>query len=47
MSLKKVDVRKGVYKIYKNNITRGKLCTYNRFEVENVPKTTVYRIIKR
>ena len=42
-----VNVRKHVYKFYKNNITLGKMFTYNHFKVENVPKTTVYCIIKR
>ena len=47
MSWKVMDVRKRVHKFYKNNITRGKLFTYNHFKVENAPKTTVYRVIKR
>ena len=42
-----MDVRNSVYKFCKNNITRGKLFTYNHFKVENVPKTIVYRITKR
>ena len=47
MSSKMVDVRKCVYKFCKNNITRGKLFTYNHFKVENVSKITVYCIITR
>ena len=35
-----------MYKFYKNNITQGKLLTYNHFKVENVQKTIVYHIIK-
>ena len=46
MSLKMVGRRKCVYKLYKNNITR-KLFTYNHFKEENVPKTTVYCLIKK
>ena len=33
--------------MYKYNITQGKLFTHNDFKVENIPKTTVYCIIKR
>ena len=47
MSSEMMDVKKQMYKFYKNNITQGKLSTYNHFKVKNVPKTTFYHIIKR
>ena len=46
MSSKKEDRRKRIYDFYLENLSRGKEFTVNHFNTENVPKTTIYRIIQ-
>lgn len=46
MSSKQEDRRKRIYNFYLENRSHGKEFTVNHFKAENVPKTTIYRIIQ-
>jgi hypothetical protein len=39
--------RKRVYEFYLENKARGKQFTLDHFSAENIPQSTIYRIIKR
>ncbi|KAL4492613.1 hypothetical protein ABPG72_007726 [Tetrahymena utriculariae] len=41
------ELRERVYKFYKENKSKGKAHTFHHFSSELVPKTTIYRIIRR
>lgn len=43
---KQEQLRKRVYEFYVNNKKYGKKFTYDHFTAENVPKTTIYRVIR-
>jgi len=44
---KEIDTRNRVYKFYSDNKNNGKIFTVNHFLAENVPRSTIYDIIKR
>ena len=44
---KEEDLRKRVYKFYNENKALGKIHTVKHFMAENVPRRTIYSIIKR
>ena len=44
---KQEEIRKRVYEFYLNYKNAGKTFTYVHFKVENIPKSTIYKIIKR
>ena len=41
------EFRKRVYEFYLNHKNAGKKFTYDHLKVENIPKSTIYKIIKR
>ena len=41
------EIRKRVYEFYLNHKNAGKKFTYDHLKVENIPKSTIYKIIKR
>ena len=47
MNSKQEEIRKCVYEFYLNYKNAGKKFTYDHFKVENIPKSTIYKIIKR
>ena len=47
ISLKQEEIRKRVYEFYLNYRNVGKKFTYDHFKTENIPKSTIYKIIKR
>ena len=47
MRSKQEETRKRIYEFYLKNRSKGKKFTVDHFEVEKIPKRTIYRIIKR
>ena len=47
ISSKKEEIRKRVYEFYLNYRNVGKKFTYNHFKTENIPRSSIYKIIKR
>ena len=44
---KQEEIRKRVYEFYLNYKNAGKKFNYDHFKVENIPKSTIYKVIKR
>ena len=44
---KEIDTKNRVCKFYSDNKNNGKIFTVNHFLAENVPRSTIYDIIKR
>ena len=40
-------VRERVYKFYSENMSKGKFFTFQHFNAENIPKSTIYGIMQR
>lgn len=47
MRSKQEETRKRIYEFFLKNRSKGKKFTVDHFEVEKIPKRTIYRIIKR
>ena len=44
---KQEEIRKRVYEFYLNHKNVGKKFTIDHFNIQNIPKSTIYKIIKR